>query len=153
MVKSNTPKEKANFIRLVAEVSTIVSLGAISSLMGYAGKHMEDEYDGDNLSDRLALGSFNYSVYLANRLYTETSSLINPMEFVRITKSPTVSSSVLESTIKLAMQMMNPLEIRETGRQKGESELFLAASKLMPLYKNIQKLTPEGIKESGAFYN
>ena len=148
-----TPKEKANFIRLVAEVSTIVSLGAISSLMGYAGKHMEDEYDGDNLSDRLALGSFNYSVYLANRLYTETSSLINPMEFVRITKSPTVSSSVLESTIKLAMQMMNPLEVRETGRHKGESELFLAASKLVPMYKNIAKLTPEGIKDSGAFYN
>jgi len=147
-----TPNERANVKRLVAEAATIVSLIASAALLSHAGKGMEDDYDSDKLTDRLALGGFNYLVYMTNRIKTEIFAYVNPVEALRLFQSPAASTTLIENTIKLLGQFMDPTEIRETGRQRGDYEIFIKASKLVPAYKNLSRLNPEGIKDSGVFY-
>jgi hypothetical protein len=146
-----TPGEKANMARMIAELGVIATLIGTGALLSYAGKNMDD-FDEDSLKDRLAQGGFNYLVYMNNRLTTEISAFINPVETIRLMQSPTASATILENTVKFLYQLTNPLEIRETGSYKGDYELLLKGSKLVPAYKNLSRLNPEGIKDAGVFY-
>jgi len=148
-----TPAERANVKRLVSESAMIVSLIASSVILGHAGKDLEDTWDDDTFQGRLAHGGFNYLVYMVNRIKTEIFAYTNPVEALRLLQSPAASTTLIENTIKLLSQfMMNPLEVRETGRDKGSLEIAIKASRLIPAYKNLSRLTPQGIKDSGVFY-
>lgn len=146
-------QEKANIKRLVSEVGMIVSLAMSSLLLGKAGEWTKDEFDGDDFTDRLALGTFNFLMYETNRLTTEISAFVNPVEALRLLKSPAAATSILESSYNLLSQAFSgPFEQIEVGKYKGEYKLVRAATKLTPMYKNLSKLSPEGIEDAGVFY-
>lgn len=148
-----TPHEKANVRRLVTEIAVVTALGVGGGLLAYAGKNIEDDFGSDSFEDRLALGSFRMLVYEVNRLYTELFSYINPAETLKIMRSPMASTSILENTSKLIMQTLtDPFGQYETGWRKGEYKVAVKAEKLIPLYKQLTVLNPDGIKDKGTYY-
>lgn len=157
MMKENwanlTPHEKANIRRAVTEGAAVVLLGVSSALLAYAGKNIEDEFDGDNLSDRLVLGSFKLLEYDVNRLYSELFAYLNPVEALRIARNPVAASSIAENVIKLVTQVLtDPLEQYDTGWREGEYKTLVRGEKLVPLYKHMKVLNPDGIQDKGIFY-
>ena len=146
-----TPDQRANVRRMVVEISSIAALASASALLAYAGKDVE--WDDDSFEGRLKHGSFNFLNYSTNRLFTEISAFVNPVEAIRLARNPMAATNLLESSADLLMQMVNPFEIKEHGRHKGDYEIAVKASKFIPGYKSLEKLTPEGIKDATAFYN
>lgn len=150
-----TPKERAHIKKMVAEVSTIVLLMISSAMLGKMGDLVEEEYeDEEDFKSRLALGSFNFLAYQVNRVHTEVAAYVNPIEAIRIMSSPAASTNVLNDIAKLVYEVgkFHPLKEREGGRRDGELELWIKASKLIPMYKNVSRFSPEGIEEAGIFY-
>jgi len=148
-----TVEEKANIRRLVTEAAAVTALGAAAGLLAYAGKHIEDEFNSDDLHDRMVLGSFRLLVYETDRLQTELMSYWNPAETLRVLRSPMASTSILANTANLLTQLFtDPLEQYETGWRKGEYKSWVRAGKLIPLYKHLSVLNPDGIKDKGIYY-
>jgi len=150
-----TPNEKANVRRLVTESAMIAATLSAAVILGNAGKMVEEEYGSDSWEDRLVLGSFEMMTYQTNRLYTEIFAFINPLEAVRLIRSPAASMSIVENTIKVLQQLTNPFEEYEAGWRKGEYKMLARMEKLVPGYKQLQTLVlnPDAIKDRGAIYN
>ena len=157
-----TPHEKANIRRLITETAMITLLGVSGAMLGKAGKMVEDEYNSDDIMDRMTLGSFNLLAYEVNRLWTEVFAYANPVEALRLMQTPAASTSILEGVVKLTNQTMTDVygiiqgegpERYESGWREGDLKIGARIEKLTPLYKNIKTLNPEGIKERGVFYN
>ena len=148
-----SPAEKANVRRLITEVSMITATGVASVLIGNMGKMVEDEFDSDSTLDRAALGAYQMLVYQTNRLHTEIFAYVNPVEAVRLMKSPMASMSLIENTIKLIEQSIHPTERYESGWRKGDLKLGVRLEKLIPIYKQIMTFNPNGIKDRGIMYN
>lgn len=145
--------EKANIRRAITEVSTVSLLAIAGVMLGKAGKLMEDEFDSEEFSDRLVLGSFNLLTYEVNRLYTEVFAYLNPVEAVRLMRTPMASTSIVENLLKLLGQIAtDPLEQYETGWRKGQYKVGVRVEKLTPFYKQLMTLNADGIKDMGAFY-
>lgn len=149
-----SPHEKANVRRFVTEFSMIALTSTAAALLGGAGKMMEDKFGSDKLTDRIALGTYLMTVYQVNRLYTEISAYINPMETVRLMRSPFATLSILENTLSLLAQAgFAPTEEYETGYRKGQNKALVKAGKLIPFYKQLETLNPDGIKERTKYFN
>jgi hypothetical protein len=147
-----TPHEKANIKRTVTEVAVMMAVLAASSLIGAAGKMVDDEFDSDSFVDRAARGAYEFLLYESNRLFTEISFYTNPVEFVRLFKTPAASTSVLENTIRLGGQLFSdPFEKYEAGWREGDYKMEARIEKLVPIYKQITTLNAEGIKDRGAW--
>ena len=146
--------EKANVRRAVTEASMIILTAVASTLLGDAGKMMDDKFGSDKFSDRVILGAYLMTVYQANRLYTEIFAYGNPMETVRLMRSPFASLSILENTLSLMWQAsIAPTEEYETGYRKGQNKALVKLGKIVPLYKQLETLNPDGIKERTKFFN
>lgn len=145
--------EKANIRRFVTETASIALISIGGALLGHAGKMMEDDYGSDSVTDRMVLGSYELLNYEVNRLYTELFSYLNPIEAVRLLRSPVASISIVENTIKLISQTLtDPFEEYESGWRKGENKAAVSLGKLVPIYKQLSTLNADGIKDKGTFY-
>lgn len=145
---SNLSKhEKANIRRFAVEAAMIALTTAASLMFGKMGKEIEDEYDGDNWEDRLALGSFRFAQYQILRLKTEVGAYTNLTEAVKLMRSPAATIGLGESTIKILMQMTDPFEQYDTGYREGQYKLPVKIGKTLPIYKHISAMTPEGLNE------
>jgi hypothetical protein len=146
-----TPEERANVRRMVVELGSIAALASSMAILSFVGK--DADWDDDSMEGRMKHGAFNYLVYTNNRLFTELSAFVNPVEAIRLARNPVAANNLMESSADLLMQLTNPFEVREQGRHKDDYEIAIKASKFIPGYKSLEKLTPDGIKDATAFYN
>jgi len=146
--------EKANVRRFIMEASFIVSMSAAAALLSGKAKYMEDRFGSEDITDKMIVGSYLMLVYQTNRLYSETSAYFNPIEAVRIARSPFASLSIIENTLSLMWQLgVSPTEEYETGWRKGQNKAAVKAGKLIPIYKQFETLNPDGIKEKTKYFN
>jgi hypothetical protein len=148
-----SPHEKANLKRFLVEASMITVTALASIMFGKIGKDIEEEYDGDNWEDRLALGAFRFTQYELLRFRAELSAYVSIPEALKLTRSPAASVSLGESLYELVAQMATPLEEYETGWRKGENKLSVKLGKTVPIYKHLTTFTPEGLHERSKWLN
>lgn len=144
-----TDHQKANVKRTTAElcyfVATAISLAVLKSLAG----GLDDEKDKNKLA------ALRYSMYLANRLQTELLFYVNPADTWQILKTPAATMSSLERVSKTLNYALpwNWNEKYEMGIHKGESKLGVSVSKNVPVWNQITKLTPSGLKGQIEYFN
>jgi hypothetical protein len=148
-----TPHEKANIRRFLVEASMITVTALASVMFGKIGKEIEDDYDGDNWEDRLALGAFRFSQYELLRFRAELSAYASIPEALKLLRSPAATVSLGESLYELTAQMAYPLEEYEAGWRKGENRLKVKLGKTLPFYKHLVSFTPEGLHERSKWLN
>jgi hypothetical protein len=157
VAKSNwsnlTAHEKANIRRFAAESSMIMLTAVASIMFGKMGKSIEEEYDTDDFSDRVALGSFKFAQYQVMRLRTEVSAYTSITEAFKLLRSPAATISILESTADIAIQFAQPLEQYDSGWRKGEYKLGVKLGKNIPIYKHLSVLNPDGIDAKQKWLN
>lgn len=76
----------------------------------------------------------NYILYNAVRMQAETWSFWNPVEFMRILRSPTILTTYIERMTKLAAQLFDPFEEYERAsgsNKKGDSKLYARFVKML----------------------
>lgn len=149
-----TPHEKANIRRTATEFAMIAALSIGGTLLGKAGKMIEDDYPSDSFYDQMMRGTYMFTLYETNRLYTELFAFMSPTEALRLMQSPAAATSLIESTFKLLNQLTtDPLEQYTRGWRKGDYKAGRQLEKLLPGYKHIATLNEHGMKEKGVFYN
>jgi hypothetical protein len=90
-----TAFEKAQMKRAITEISIILTTTALVSILTSMGE------DDDELKDNYA---YNFALYEAIRMRSETASYISPKDAYRVVKSPSAMTSTLERAIKFSDQ-------------------------------------------------
>lgn len=126
---SLTDQEKANIRKASLE------LGIAAMLLLIATSSLRDSEDEEDI----------YVAFLARRLYSELTSFINPLEAVRTFRSPMIVLSTAEDTIRFLIQLVDPTERYETGRDAGEYKLKKRFLKLVPIWKQIDRSAEEAL--------
>jgi len=138
-----TEFQKKNIKRSLIELTFIASLMLLSSLL--------NGYDDDDDSY-----AYNFIQYEAYRLQSEMQFYLNPVEFYRVLRTPTITASKTEQILKLGNQLGIPLPynfkegefyINETFdkdvgispfSQKGSNKAFKYSLNLLGLDLNTQ---------------
>lgn len=134
--KSLTDMEKANVRRTLGEAAFFA---AVIILIKSAF-----EGDDDEISDE---GIVAFLAYQAYRFRAEISFFINPMETMKILRSPMASMSLIENTIKLMGQMLDPIwsgdmkfDRYERGNWEGTPKIKKTLINFIPAYKQLYRL-------------
>lgn len=90
-----TPFEKAQMKRAIAEITMILTTTALAGILISMGD------DDDELKDNYI---YNFALYEAIRMRSETSAYISPKDAYRVVKSPSAMTSTLERAIKFTDQ-------------------------------------------------
>lgn len=117
-----TSLEKENVKRTLTEMGIIVALMILSLAFG----KMTDDEDEDSL--------LYYPYYLAYRVRTEMMFFFNPLDTLRMFRTPTIAYSVVEKLMRLLIQLTNPFETyeRRSGMaKKGDNKLKIKGLKLL----------------------
>lgn len=133
--------EKANMKRFYTEAAMIViTFAMVAGLTMLAAGTDDDDFAGFLIHS---------SLYFAKRLNSEVFAYINPIDFMRITRSPSAATSTLETTFDLFYYLsVDPMQNllsgeedvfsrykRETGKfEKGDLKLNAAFQKLFGLH-------------------
>lgn len=124
-----TDFEKAQIKRTTAEATIILSLAMIVIAMKSAGD------DDEELKKNYV---YNFMLYQASRMRSETSSYISPVDAYRVVKSPSAMTNTLDRTIKFADQLLltwDPKKLvyqKKTGVwDKGDNKSWAYFLKLM----------------------
>jgi len=136
--------EKANVKRVVTEAAFVTSAAAAGALLTALASSLLDDYDEEDPIDRWALTGVFSLIYLTERLQTELLAYINPVEAVRLLRSPAASISLIEGSLRLISQFGDPLAVYESGSRKGDSKLWHRAVDLTPGARHILRLGAEG---------
>lgn len=137
-----SPFEKAQIKRVTAELTIILTLSALVYVLLAAGE------DDEELKDNFA---YNFILYEAMRMRSETSAYLNPKDAYRVVKSPSAMTSTLERAIKFTDQIL-PWNITEEYKRKqgvweeGDNKAWAYFLKLMG-YSGYN-ITPEAAVES-----
>jgi len=130
------PREKANVIRAVSEVSFSIALAILSTIFLSAA--------GDADDDKKKL-LYNHLAYLTSRTRTEAMAFINPSEMINLLRSPAAAMMPLENLIKLVGQMMPPsfkgFDEYQNGNWKGHYKINKTIMKLTPGVKQYYRIT------------
>jgi len=127
-----TSLEQENIKRFFMEAGIISFLMAFSLLLN----SIADGEDDDSL--------IYYPYYLAYRTRAELMFFINPLDTIRMFRSPAVSYSILEKMMRLTNQVFSPFEEyeRDAGlAKKGDNKLKIKTLKLLGI--NGYTLNPE----------
>jgi hypothetical protein len=112
--------EKANIKRTATEVALIgLSIGL--AVLAIAGAEDDEDY---------------VAAYYAQRLYSELSFYLNPIEAFKIMKSPAASLSLVFSTYKLMSRVVTPWnwdETYEKGPRKGDYKFTKDIERVAPI--------------------
>lgn len=137
--------DKRNITRTMSEVGMTIGLAAAAALLSSMGGD-----DDDDLNPAVY-----YATYLTNRLMTESMFFYYVPNTWQILKSPAASLTVVEQLERTLTYMM-PQNINETyrsGLYKGQNKALVNALKLVPVYKQIGRVMPEGIKAQVQYFN
>ena len=133
-----TPFQKAQIKKVVAEISIIVALTVISSLLTVGDDDDEDKKGKKKVKQKDMSYINNFLLYQAVRMRSETASYIIPTDLLRILKSPTAMTSSIERAVRLINQIL-PWNITEKYKQdtgvwkKGDSKAWANFLKFMGL--------------------
>jgi hypothetical protein len=127
-----TPYQKAQITKVLTELSIIFALSTLAFVMT---RLLIDPDDDEREEIQDAYG-YNFILYEAMRMRSETASYINPLDAYRVMRSPSAMASTFERLIKFSSQVM-PWNIteeykRETGVwKKGDNKAWAAFLKVM----------------------
>ncbi|WP_428743156.1 hypothetical protein [Tenacibaculum sp.] len=144
-----TEVQKANVRKTAFEAGVFTATIAGLSLLAVAASGLDDEKDKGKLQ------ALRYSMYITNRLNTELMFFINPMDTWQILKSPAAAMSVTQQVAQTLYYALpwNWDEQYEAGINKDKNKLLHNAIKLVPLWKQLERITPDGIKGQLQYYN
>jgi hypothetical protein len=126
-----TPFEKAQIRKVAMEAGIVASLGVILALLAALGGG-----DDDEKSEIEKTYAYNFALYQAMRMRSETLAYVSPADFYRIFKSPSAVMGTIDRATKLYSQIL-PWNIaeeykRDTGIwKKGDNKAWAAFLKVM----------------------
>lgn len=126
-----TLMERSNIRKTLTEVAFMLSTLVLAGIMrGLASDAPEEEKN-----------QYYFAAYQFNRLYSEMAVYFNPMEALRILKSPAASFSMIERLSRLTWQLTtDPLGEYQAGRRKGDLRINKQITDLLPWYRQIDRL-------------
>jgi hypothetical protein len=126
-----TPFQKAQIRRTVAEITILMSLVAILAVLAFMVGSGDDE-DEELKANKI----YNFVLYEAIRMRSETAQYINPGDVIRVMRSPSAIASTVERAMKFTNQIM-PWNITEEYKkesgvwEKGDNKAWAYFLKLM----------------------
>jgi hypothetical protein len=127
-----TPFQKAQIAKVLTELTIILSLATLAFVLTRLLVNPDDD-ERDPIQDNFG---YNFLLYETLRMRSETASYINPIDAIRVMRSPSAMTSTIDRVIKFMNQVM-PWNIteeykRETGIwNKGDNKAWAAFIKLM----------------------
>jgi hypothetical protein len=127
-----TPFQKAQISKVLAELTLIFALSAIGFVLTRLLINPDDD-KRDELQDSWA---YNFILYEAIRMRSETASYINPIDAYRVMRSPSAMTGTIDRLIKFIGQVM-PWNITEEYKrdqgvwEKGDNKAWAYFVKLM----------------------
>lgn len=140
---SMTKHQRANVWRTVTEVAAVTMLAGAS----FALKGLMDGLDEDDDKDKLA--NLRRLTYFVNRSSLEITSFVNPFDLWEILRSPAAAMSVIETTSRSLMLIMPWNWDQEYP--DGRNKLYTNMKKQIPVWKQIERLSPDGIRDQVKF--
>jgi hypothetical protein len=135
--QSLTNREKANIKRTISEIVFLMTAFVLANLFVRLKSEADDEEDW----------LYSFLGYQALRLRSELFFFANPAETMRILRSPAASMSVIENTIKLIDQLIDPIasgdlvfDRYERGNWKGHLKIEKTLINYVPAMKQIYRL-------------
>jgi hypothetical protein len=133
--------EKANVKRFIGEMSMIVTFQALTVALTMMAAGTDD--------DDLAGYMLHYALYQSTRIKSELSAYLNPMDALKILRSPSASTTSIERVMKVLYYIgIDPWDgeldryKKDTGKfKKGDLKLSAAVQKLFGLHG--RNLNPE----------
>ena len=145
-----TNHEKANVKRTATEIAVVVAMSISLYALGALAKGLDDE------EDKKKLAIIRFMQYNANRLMTELMFYtVVTGDTWQIIKTPAASMPVIETTLK-TLQFALPWnwdERYESGIHKDMSKFYVNLRKQIPVWKQVERLTPDGLKTQVEFFN
>lgn len=135
--------EKANCRRTLTEVAFVVAMVASLKVL----KAMASGLDEDK--DKKKLAALRFAQYQANRLMTELMFYtVVTGDTWEILKTPAASMTVIETTMNTLYYGLpwNWDERYQSGIHKDESKFYVSLKKQVPLWKQIERMSPKGLK-------
>lgn len=129
-----TPFQKSQIRKVLTEVGLILGLATLGFILSQVLVNPDDD-ERDPIQDNYL---YNFMLYETIRMRSETASYLNPIDAIRIFRSPTAMTSTVDRLIKFINQVL-PWNIseeykRESGIwQKGDNKAWAAFLKLMGL--------------------
>jgi hypothetical protein len=127
-----TPFQKAQIRKVLAEIGLILGLATLGFILTQVLVNPDDD-ERDPLQDNYY---YNFLLYETIRMRSETAAYLNPIDAIRIFRSPTAMTSTVDRLIKFINQAA-PWNIteeykRESGVwEKGDNKAWAAFLKLM----------------------
>ena len=129
-----TPYQKSQIRKVLTEVGLILALATLGFILSNILVNPDDD-ERDPIQDNYV---YNFMLYETLRMRSETASYLNPIDAIRIFRSPTAMTSSVDRLIKFINQTL-PWNIteeykRESGVwEKGDNKAWAAFLKLMGL--------------------
>lgn len=129
-----TPFQKSQIRKVLAEVGLILAFATLGFILTNILVNPDDD-ERDPIQDNY---KYNFILYETLRMRSETASYINPIDAIRIFRSPSAMTSTVDRLIKFVNQVL-PWNIKEqyqrdTGAfEKGDNKAWAAFLKLMGL--------------------
>ena len=122
--------EKANIRRTIGEMIFLVGTWIMISALT---KAMDDDDEDDWYLSFLA--------YQAARFKSELLFFVNPIEAMRILRSPMASMSVVENTANILSQLLSdPGELYQRGHWKGKPKIVKDFINFIPVQRQVYRL-------------
>lgn len=126
-----TPFQKAQIRRTTAEITILMSMIALITILAFMVGS-----DGDEDKELKANPIYNFVLYQAIRMRSETAQYVNPGDLFRVIRSPSAVTSSLERAFKFGNQIL-PWNITEKYKrksgvwEKGDNKAWAYFLKLM----------------------
>ena len=122
-------QQKANIRRFLTELSLIIGIFALISILMMMGD------DDEDLKDSYA---YNFLLYEAIRMRSETSQYINPKDFYRTIKSPSAALSTTSRIARFTNQILpwnitEPYKRKQGIWEKGDNKAYAYFIKMIGL--------------------
>jgi hypothetical protein len=108
-----TPFQKAQIRRTTAEITILMSMIALITILAFMVGS-----DGDEDKELEANPIYNFVLYQAIRMRSETAQYVNPGDLFRVIRSPSAVTSSLERAFKFGNQIL-PWNITEKYKRKS----------------------------------
>lgn len=129
-----TPFQKAQITKVLTELTIILALATLGFVLTNIIINPDDD-DREKIQDNYL---YNFLLYEVIRMRSETASYINPIDALRVMRSPSAVTSTIDRLIKF-MNQVAPWNITEEYKRdegvwnKGDNKAWAAFLKLMGL--------------------
>lgn len=141
--------EKSNVAKTIYEVGTYVAMSISAAILTALASGLDED------EDKAKLAALRHGQYLVNRLSNELLFFAWPPDAWQILKSPAASMTVIQQTATTLTYALpwNWTEKYEAGINKDSNKFLHNLGKQVPLYKQLGRMSPDGIKGQLQLYN